>query len=417
MHDVKRVATTTAVILFFAWLIDYVDRLVITLALPQIGVQFHLDKFEMGLVLTVFFIAYAVCQVPGGLLADKIGASRTMTVAMVCWSAFTAMTGLAWSYVSLLAIRFVFGVFEGIFPGASMKAISERTTPAQRMTANGVMLSSNQLGGAISPLIAAPAIALVGWQHSFFFVAVFGVVIAAVLWMFLPRPLPKEAREEESDRPARTVARVPAWRVLGSGTIWKFTAMFFGYDIVSWGLTSWVPSYLQIARHLSIVNSGILASIPGFCGCAGTLVGGVLFDRFFHDRLRWLIVPCMLVGAVFIYLMLSASTVGGFILFESAGVAVMSLSFMPIFGLPLRVIPPELAGSAGGMINFGGQAGGVVAPAVMGLLADRFGFQAAFGFLIAGALLAALVALWAPQRTDDFRSALRSLVPRREAVA
>src|SRR5579875_3909757 len=89
-----RAARITMVLLFLAWLVDYIDRLVITLALPSIGAEFHLDKAAQGLILTVFFITYALFQLPGGLLADRIGARRTMTWALTGWSVFTALTGV-----------------------------------------------------------------------------------------------------------------------------------------------------------------------------------------------------------------------------------------------------------------------------------------------------------------------------------
>src|ERR671935_395874 len=98
----QRVAVVTVVILFFAWLIDYIDRLVITLALPAIGKQFSLDKTAQGAILTAFFITYALFQVPGGLLADRIGSRKTMVIAMTLWSAFTALTGAAISYAMLI---------------------------------------------------------------------------------------------------------------------------------------------------------------------------------------------------------------------------------------------------------------------------------------------------------------------------
>ncbi|HET6503616.1 MAG TPA: MFS transporter, partial [Amycolatopsis sp.] len=123
---VRRVAVVTITILFVAWIVDYVDRLVISTALPSIGKEFGLDHSQQGLLLTVFFISYALFQFPGGAWADKIGSKRTMVIAMVAWSVFTGLSGLAFSFGMLLIVRVLFGVTEGIFPGAAMKAITER---------------------------------------------------------------------------------------------------------------------------------------------------------------------------------------------------------------------------------------------------------------------------------------------------
>jgi sugar phosphate permease len=411
----QRVAVVTVVILFFAWLIDYIDRLVITLALPAIGRQFSLDKTAQGAILTAFFITYALFQVPGGLLADRIGSRKTMVIAMTLWSAFTALTGAAMSYVMLIVVRLFFGVFEGIFPGASVKAIAERTTRTIRMTCNGVMLASNPLGAAVSPLIAAPAIALVGWRHAFFYVAGVGIVMAAIVWVGLPNVLPRAGTKPAAhDEPPTQMQSLTGngLRLLRSGTMWKFTLMFFGFDIVAWGLVSWVPSYLVVQKHLTLISTGVLASIPWFAATLSTALGGWVFDRYLHNRQRWLIVPCMLITAGLLYLMLSSSTAGRFILFETIGMFVMFLAFMPIFGLPVRLLPAEVVGSGSALVNFGGQAGGAISPLVMGVLADTVGFGAAFGFLVFGAALAAAAALWSPQSADEFERALRKVLGR-----
>lgn len=407
---VGRIFWVTVVLLFVAWLVDYVDRLVITIALPFIGVQFHLDKTLQGLILSSFFLAYTLFQVPGGLIADRIGAKRTMTAAMVLWSAFTALTGAAGSFAVLLVVRFVFGIWEGIFPGASFKAISERTVPANRMTANGLMLASNNFGSAVAPLIAAPAIAFLGWQHTFFWIAGAGVIMAVVLWALLPKPLPREQSESEATAQAGTVSEPKAspLALLRIGAMWKFTLLWFGADLVGWGLASWVPSYLIEVRHLPLIQTGIVASIPGFVGAICTIIGGRLFDRWFYRRQQALIAPALVIEAIFLFLMLRSGSVGEFVLFEACATAMGGLVFMPVMGVPMRTLPAEYAASGSALINFGGQAAGFIAPTVMGFLAQMFSFQAAFGLLVAGALLGAACAFWAPSNSAAFRKAVGS---------
>jgi sugar phosphate permease len=434
-------------ILFFAWLIDYIDRLVITLALPEIGKQFSINEAEQGLILSVFFITYSLFQVPGGRLADWIGSRKTMTIALSIWSAFTALTAVAVTYALLLVIRLVFGASEGMFPGASMKAIAERTTPKQRLTANGVMLCSNPLGSALAPLVAAPAIAAVGWRYSFLIVCGFGVIIALIVWFLMPKALPAEATSGETvttvpeagsgtrqgsgssgsanDSPTATMAAAKQaqddtgeggarpgrlW-LLRAPDMWKLFFVFFGFDTVSWGLVSWAPSYLITNKHVAVASTGILVSIPWFVATGTTVIGGILFDRYFHDRQRWLIIPCMVLTAIFLYFMLSARSSGGFTLFETIGVGIMFLTFMPIIGLPVRLLPRDLMGTATGLVNFGGQAAGAIVAVVMGALAEAFGFPAAFSYLIFGVAVAIVAALLCPQNGDKFRSSVMSKAP------
>ncbi|WAH37996.1 MFS transporter [Alicyclobacillus dauci] len=399
----KRIAYVTTTILFISWLIDYIDRLVITLALPSIGKQFHLNSVEEGAIMSIFFFTYAICQIPGGILADRFGAKKTMTVAMTAWSVFTALTGAAGNYVVLMIVRFFFGVSEGIFPGASMKAIAERTSQKARLTANGTMVASNSLGSALAPLIAAPAIAAVGWQHSFYWVAGLGIIMAVVLWFGLPKQTVTSIQGEStaSHREYAGEHLSPA-QVLRKGVMWKFFLMFMGMDIAAWGLVSWVPSYLMTQKHLSLSGAGVLTSIPFFAGTISTILGGWLFDKYFYRRHRWLIVPSMVLAGLFLFLMLSSNSLHEFIVYETIGAFCIYMAFQPIMGLPMRILSSKILGVGSAIVNFGGQVGGVLSPIVMGALVGSVSYQAAFGFLVFGVLLAAACSLWIPQSPEHF---------------
>ncbi|MGC4946965.1 MFS transporter [Streptomyces sp. DT224] len=395
-----RGARITVALLFGAWLIDYVDRLVINLALPSIGKEFDLSRAEQGLAVSAFFLAYAACQIPGGMLADRFGARRVTCWALLIWSAFTALTGFAGSFAILLVVRFLFGAAEGIFPGASMKAISERTTPGQRMSANGVVQSANAVAAVVAPLAAAPLITHFGWRSAFFTVAGAGVFVYAAVRLWLPEPRVPDGggRAPAGGGGARAVLRSPA--------MWGFAAMFFGYDIIVWGLNTWVPSYLNEERGVSLSSAGALAVVPAAAATASVIIGGRLADRL-QGQQRRIVVPSMSVASVALVLMATASTTALFILWMTVAVAAASLSYMPVYAVPLRSLPPELAGAGAGLITFGGQCAGVIAPTAMGVLADRLGFGAAFGFLVLGAVLAGVVAVVTPQDSASFRRSLR----------
>ncbi|WP_160110422.1 MFS transporter, partial [Caballeronia arvi] len=117
--------TTTAAILFVGWFLSYFDRFIINIALPFVGREFHLGPASEGLVLSVFFAGYSIAQIPGGWLADRVGARRVMVFSVLMLSVFTAFTGFAWSFASLLVVRFLFGLAEGGFPSASFRALSD----------------------------------------------------------------------------------------------------------------------------------------------------------------------------------------------------------------------------------------------------------------------------------------------------
>ncbi|MGW4161410.1 MFS transporter [Streptomyces sp. NPDC004788] len=411
----RRTVRITVVLLFAAWLVDYVDRLVINLVLPSIGAEFHVDRTQQGLVVSAFFLAYALCQLPGGMLADRFGGRRVTLWALLSWSVFTAATGFAWSFAVLLALRFAFGVAEGVFPPASMKVLAERTRPEERMGANGAVMSSNAIAAVITPLTVAPLVAVFGWRSAFWSTAALGVLAFAAVRFRLPAPLPRtgattaggegEAGPEAGEAGPEAGRARPALRtVLGMGVLWRFALMMFGYNTIIWGLNTWVPSYLSEERGVSLTSAGALLAVPALGAALATVLGGRLSDRL-GGRHRTVVVPGMAVAAVALLLMANARSVPGFVVFGTLAVFAASMAYMPIFAVPLAGLAPEHVGVGSAVVILGGQVAGMIAPPVMGALADAFSFQVAFGFLVLGAVIAAAMACLTPQDADAFRAA------------
>lgn len=420
--QMSRVAKITTALLFFTWLIDYFDRLIMTIALPHVGHTFGLNHTEEGLVVSAFFFAYAFSQLPGGMLADRFGTKNVMAAAMIIWSVFTGLTAAAWSFGAMIVIRVLFGIGEGIFPGASMKAITERTNPRERMLANGVMLSSNNFGAAVAPLVAVPMIAAIGWRAGFGVAALAGVAMLIILVILLPgrkaiaeaAPVTAPADDLRNDLGndpgndlGNAVRRAKPWAILASPAIYLYVAMFFGLDIIGWGINTWMPSYLEEARGLSVSGSAILLAIPPVVGGLATIAGGRIADRL-GGRPRLSVAPAMAVGGAALLAMAYSPSLTAFIIFECIGVGCFGLSFMPVFSVPLKTLNGRFTGSASGTINFGGQLAGVLAPVAMGFLVDKFNYTAAFMFPVGGAALALVMALIVPQTAPVLGSRLRT---------
>ena len=171
-------------IILLALLIDmmsYMDRVCISVAAPALEQELALSKSQMGWVFSIFSLAYFLGQTPWGMLADKLGARNIVAGAILWWSAFTALTGAAWSYASLLAIRFSFGAGEAALSPAIASAFSRWTPVAERSTAFGAFLGGGRSGGAIAPPVAAFLLLRYGWRTMFVCFAGLGL-IWAVLW-------------------------------------------------------------------------------------------------------------------------------------------------------------------------------------------------------------------------------------------
>ena len=194
-------------LLYAAYCISYVDRAAIALALTQIGREFGLSPTEYGVVLSVFFFGYSLMQLPGGWLADRFGSKYVVIGTAVAWSIFTALTGLAWSFTSLIVIRLIFGLAEGGFPAACIKAVSEQFTGPARPKMSSLMISSNYVGSLLAPLVMAPLLIYFGWRYAFFIVGAAGLIFGLVYDRMIPHRPPQRSPAQPAPDAARRLRR------------------------------------------------------------------------------------------------------------------------------------------------------------------------------------------------------------------
>src|SRR3954447_5528022 len=176
-----------------AYMITYIDRVVISAAVPSIQEAFGFSIVTMGWILGAYQLAYALFQIPGGWLGDRFGPRRALPAIVAWWSAFTAATALTWSAASMMVCRFLFGMGEaGAFPIAT-RSLSRWMLPAERGFAQGVTHAGSRLGGALTPVLVVFIIGLYGWRGPFYIFAVLGLAWAAV-WYWFYRDSPNEHR-------------------------------------------------------------------------------------------------------------------------------------------------------------------------------------------------------------------------------
>lgn len=410
---------TVLTILFVTWIVSSVDRMAMSVALPYISADYHLTPFQSGLLLSTFFAGYSLSQIPGGLLADRFGVRTVATTAMIWWSAFTALTGAATAFVQMGVIRFVFGLGEGIFPACAFKTIAVWFPQRERATANSIMLASNPLGVALSPLIVVAIMAAWGWRTVFFCLFVPGLLIALLFWKFVPNspaesPLVsgEELREiEQEDAVAGIAPAKPKFiEVFKEPSIIQYFLVLFTFDIAFWGFTAWLPTYLVQARGFSMVEMGVTASVPFFAGTVGSVVGGWASDRFFRNRRRTAIILTELIAALFLYLTFTAKTVTMLVICQGIAGFFLLAFFATFWALPMNSVPKRMMGVASGLINMAGQLAAFVSPLMMGLIVEASGgsYDVALIFLVLALVLSAAIVLTIP-RSQPSRPELPTL--------
>src|SRR5438552_13621136 len=174
-----------------AYMITYMDRVVISTAVPSIQNEFGFSLATMSYIIASFRWGYALFQIPGGWLGDRIGPRRALALIVTWWSLFTSATAGAWNAVSMTAIRFLFGMGEaGAFPIAT-RSLSRWMLPAERGFAQGVTHAGSRLGAAMTPSLVVLVIESYGWRTAFVMFGMLGLAWSAV-WFWYYRDTPPE---------------------------------------------------------------------------------------------------------------------------------------------------------------------------------------------------------------------------------
>ncbi|HUR42073.1 MAG TPA: MFS transporter [Verrucomicrobiae bacterium] len=275
-------------LVFFATLINYVDRLTLSVLAPVITKDLGLSNTEFGGIVTWFLLAYTISQGLSGKLYDRIGTKLGFTVSITVWSLAAMAHAFARGVGSLSAARFVLGLGEaGNWPGAA-KAISEWFPVRQRALGMGLFNS----GAAIGSIVAPPLIVFLqmkyGWQATFIATGSLGFIWLAAWWAFYRSPVDhpwlraeelKLIRGELGTRPFRLKGRVPnySWReLLRHRQVWAIVVARFFTDPVWWLYLTWLPLYLSQVHGFSLKEIGLFAWVPFVAADAGSLLGGWL---------------------------------------------------------------------------------------------------------------------------------------------
>jgi MFS family permease len=242
----------------------------------------------MGWVFSAFAITYALFEIPGGLLGDKMGPRKVLMRIVLWWSFFTAATGWAMNYVYLLVVRGLFGAGEaGAFPNIT-KAFSTWLPPQEKSRAQGIVWMSARWGGAFTPLLMAALFRAIDWRMAFQLFGVLGVIWAFFFFRWY-RDNPKDHKgvnaEElkvigDSVKMADDHGSIPWGRFAGSGSCWLLWVQYFMMSYGWYFYITWFPTYLKESLNFDLKSSGaVLSGLPLFLGGLGCLTSGYLTPK------------------------------------------------------------------------------------------------------------------------------------------
>ncbi len=391
-------------ILCLMYLTLYIDRVNIATAGPVMSSELGLTNADFGLAVSAFAWPYAILQLLGGWLSDRMGARRMLALsgAIVCVS--TILTGFIGGLGSLMAARLALGFGEGAaFPTAT-RALASWLPERSWGFAQGITHAASRFGNAATPPLVAALVLGISWRGSFVVLGAMSLLwVALWLWRFRddPRQHPQVSSAELAQlRPTPARAGQVPWLALQRRML-PVTAVDFCYGWTLWVFLTWIPSFFAKNFHLDLKQSAWFTTCVLLAGVFGDSIGGIASDWLYRrtgdigKARRNVIVVGMLGCFVFLIPVVSVPDLTTVAICLSAACFFVELIVGPIWSVPMD-IAPRYAGSASGMMNFGFGIAGILSPLVFGAIVDWTGswtlpFLGSIALLPIGAGLAFLM--------------------------
>ena len=392
---IPRLRWIIAALLFLSTMINYADRLALSIVSRDLRAEFHMTEQAYSYVITFFFVAYAIMYAGSGYLVDRLGTRRGFALFVGTWSVAAMLHAAVRGTWSLGWARFLLGLSEpGNWPAAA-KAVAEWFPPGQRALGVGIFNAGSSLGSAIAPPMVAYLTLRYGWRFAFLFTGSLGI-LWLVVWLFLYQPphLSRLLRAEEYavikeqvEPPADATAAAPSsinWRkVIAMRECYTLILARFFTDPVIYFIIFWLPEYLRKERGFDLKAVGDYAWVPFVVGGVGYILGGWLSGRLM--RAGWELPSArkfvMLLGA----LVMPASILAPLV--PAAWMAIAATCFVTfghaLFVSNVQTLPTDLfrgheIGTASGFSGMGGAIGGILANLGTGYIVQHFSYAPIF---------------------------------------
>lgn len=377
-------------LIFLATLINYIDRLTVSVLSPVIIDALKITNFEYAGIATWFLLAYTISQGLSGRLYDRIGTKRGFTVSVTIWSIAAMLHAFARGLGSLSVFRFLLGLGEaGNWPGAA-KVIAEWFPVRERAFAMGIFNSGAAIGSMIAPPIIVWLQLNYGWQAAFIITGSLGFIWLALWLLFYHTPdkHPYISEEERSllikqvlhEDEQKTESRPRCRDLLRYKQVWAIVIARMLVDPVWWLFITWLPLFLHKVHGFDLKKIGLFAWVPFVAADAGSLLGGVtsgwLIKRGFSvNRARKITIGfgAMLMPAG----ILAAYAKDPMIALGLIGVTLFGFQFWinNAQTLPSDYFTSKLTATVAGLGGVGAGVGSMIFILATGWMVDHFGYS------------------------------------------
>ncbi len=381
---VARVKSRVLPLFVVMFIVNYLDRVNVGFIQQHLKTDLGLDSAAFGLGAGLFFVGYAIFEVPSNMLLEKVGARLWLTRITVSWGVVASLMAFAQNATQFYVLRFALGAAEaGFFPGV-IYYFTRWLPAADRGKAIALFLSGSAIASILSGplsgfLVQFPAFGMKGWQSMLVIEGLFSVLIGATAWFWLDSK-PSDARwltpaqkqaieeslaEEQRAREAVQTERPSAWDLVRDPQILLFCVIYFAIQLTIYAATFWLPSIIRKMGDLSEIQVGFLNSVPWALSILGMIAFASAANRWKKQQ-AW-VSAALLVAATGMFLSTTAGPLFAFvaICFAALGFKSAASLFWPI---PQGYLDARIAAAVIALINSLGNLGGFVAPTVFGHL-------------------------------------------------
>jgi len=384
----------------------YLCRVNMSITIPGIMGEFGYTRTALGAIMSSLFFAYAFGQFVNGQLGDKFGARKMISFGLL----ISGILNIIFGFVSVLPVMMIIwglnGYFQSMGWGPSVKTVANWFQSKKRGKMGGFLGTSYQIGSAYSWALVGFIVGRFGWRCAFWVPGII-VIISAIHWFIRGRNAPEEVGlptiEEEANgkndkleiRDDHHLGFSHTLRtVLTNHRIWLVAFGLFCLNIVRYGFIGWAPTYMFEVQKASISTAAYKAIAIPIAGCLGSIFAGIISDKLFKSR-RAPIATIML-GLLGLFILLfpripADKWVLSFICLIVIGFLTYGPHVIMVSTIAMDYCTRKAASSAAGFIDCLGYIGAALTGVGSGWLTDRFGWDAAFYFWVAGALIAAIL--------------------------
>lgn len=400
-------------IAFITYSLAYLDRANYAFGVTG-GMQedLNITTAMTSLLASLFFLGYFFFQIPGAIYAEKRSAKKLIFWSLILWGGLAAATGLARNGETLIGIRFMLGVVESAVMPAMLILLSRWFTKSERSRANTFLILGNPVTILWMSILSGYLVDAVGWRWMFIIEGL-PAVIWAFFWWRLVDDKPADARwlsdEEKQALQARLQQEQQGIKpVRNYGVAFKsrvvvlLSLQYALWSIGVYGFVMWLPSIINAAPDVSIVETGWLSSVPYVFAVIAMLATSYFSDKTLNRKA--FIWPCLHIGAICFY---GSYLIGpnnfwlSFVLLVVAGAA-MYAPYGPFFAVITEILPKNVSGGAIALINSFGALGSFAGAWLVGYLNGvTGGFGASYNFMAASLLLSAILTIIAVRNKPD----------------